>query len=278
MENLKTNSVTALPLDTIGTIGITEIPVEEKKNAKRLAAEILAANKHLQSVYEKTGAMHGEYRVWKLSHLAGKKSTKTTYRESDCLFELDVAKVYFSPRLAFERNRIAAQAQNGEKILALFAGVGPFPIIIAKKLKTQRKSAEIIANELNPIAVKYMQQNITLNKVGEIVGVNKGDAKKLLKQKKKWANRIITPLPHTAYKFLPQIIDATAVGGVVHLYGFGEHRNEKTKKKTNPFTALEKKIKTECRKKKRKCKIIFKRVVRPYSPFSVQVVIDFVVK
>ncbi len=278
MKDLKANPATTLPLDTIGTIAITEIPVEQKKNAKQLAQEILAANKHLQSVYEKRGAMHGEYRVWKLRHLAGKKSTKTTYRESDCFFELDVARVYFSPRLAFERSRIAAQVETGEKVLALFAGVGPFPIIIAKKLKTQQKTADIIANELNPVAVKYMQQNIALNKVSEIVVVNKGDAKKLLKQKKKWADRVITPLPHTAYKFLPQIIDATAVGGIVHLYGFGSHRNEKTKKKTNPFRVLEKKIKTECRKKKRKCKIIFKRVVRPYSPFSVQVVIDFAVK
>ncbi len=264
-----------LAFDQIGSIAILEPPRDEAIDEKEAAAEILANNKHIESVYVKTGGRQGEYRISKLKYLAGKKSTKTVYRESDCSFELDLAKVYFSPRLAFERTRIAEQVKANENILALFAGVGPFSIIIAKRLKTKKQTATIISNELNPTAVKYMERNIAANKVGETVFANKGDAKKLLKEKKKWADRIITPLPHTAYKFLPQIIDAAAPNGIVHLYGFGPHRSEKTKKEMNPFKELEKKIKATCKKKKRKCKIIFKRIVRPYSPFQVQVVIDF---
>ena len=262
--------------DQIGSIAIVEIPKEQQRQAtKQIAAQIIAANKHIVSVYAKGSAMAGKYRVRKLTFLAGKKTTLTTYKESNCTFQLDVAKVYFSPRLAFERTRIASQVKSSEKILALFAGVGPFPIVIAKKLKMEKKTAEIIANELNPAAVKYLKQNITLNKVEEFVTADKGDAAKLLIKKKRWANRIIMPLPHTAEEFLPQTIDATAKGGIVHFYGFGPHRDEKTKKTANPFKKLEEKIKTLCHKQKRKCKIIFKRVVRPYSPFTVQVVIDF---
>ncbi|MFH1246852.1 MAG: tRNA (guanine-N1)-methyltransferase [Candidatus Micrarchaeota archaeon] len=261
--------------DQIGNIAIAEIREEEQLQAKQMASEILTTQKNITSVYAKGSAMAGKYRVRKLRFLAGKKTTLATYRESNCIFELDVAKVYFSPRLAFERTRIANEVKNGERILALFAGVGPFPIVIAKKLKIERKKAEIIANELNPIAVKYLKQNITANKVGELVVADKGDAAKLLTKKKKWATRTIMPLPHTAESFLPQVIDATAVGGIVHFYGFGPHRNELTKKAANPFKKLEAKIKALCKKKKRKCKIVFKRVVRPYSPFTVQVVIDF---
>ncbi len=282
-----------LAFDQIGSIAILEVPEERKKEAKQLAAEIMATNKHITSVYAKGSAMAGTYRVRKLKFLAGIKTTITSYKESNCLFELDVAKVYFSPRLAFERTRISNEVKNGEKILALFAGVGPFPIVIAKKLKIERKTAEIIANELNPAAVKYLKQNIQLNKVEEFVTADKGDAAKLLVKRKKWADRVIMPLPHTAEQFLPQVIDATAKGGIVHFYGFGPHRDEmstrqrlvaqtqasglvlKTKKAADPFKKLEKKIKALCKKKKRKCKIIFKRVVRPYSPFTVQVVIDF---
>lgn len=263
------------PFDQIGSVAILEVPEENKQEAKQIAAEIMSTNKHIASVYAKGSAMAGKYRVRKLRFLAGKKSTLTTYRESGCVFELDIAKVYFSPRLAFERTRIANEVKNGENILALFAGVGPFPIVIAKKLKIEKKTAGIIANELNPAAVKYLKQNITLNKVEELITADKGDAAKLLVKKKKWADRVIMPLPHTAEQFLPQVIDATAKGGVVHFYGFGPHRDERTKKAANPFKKLEEKIKKLCKKKKRKCKIVFKRVVRPYSPFTVQVVIDF---
>ncbi|MFH0713449.1 MAG: tRNA (guanine-N1)-methyltransferase [Candidatus Micrarchaeota archaeon] len=267
---------THLATDQIGTIAIIEIPPGTKSTAaKQIANEILASNKHIETVCAKQGAMHGVYRVWKLKHLAGKKTTKTTYRENNCTFELDAAKVYFSPRLAFERQRIAQEVKNGEKILVLFAGVAPFSIIIAKTLKAKHETAHIISNELNPAAVKYAVKNITANKVSEMVTSVKGDAAKILKKYPRWANRIVMPLPHSAIDFLPQVIDAAAPGCIVHFYGFGPHRSEKTKRKTNPFRELENKIKKECKKKKRKCKIVFKRIVRPYSPFSVQVVIDF---
>ncbi len=261
--------------DQIGNIAIVEIPLESKREEREIAMQIMQNNKHIKSVYAKGSEMRGKYRVRKLKHLTGTKTTITTYKESDCLFVLDVAKVYFSPRLAYERERIAKQVTNNEKILALFAGVGPFPIIIAKKVKKEGKKVEIIANELNPAAVRYLEKNIVLNKVSELITTEKGDAAKILPKHKKWASRIIMPLPHTAEKFLSKAIDATAIGGIVHFYGFGPHRDEQTKKPTNPFKKSEEKIKKICKRKKRRCKIIFKRVVRPYSPFSVQVVIDF---
>src|SRR3990167_2190840 len=115
-----------LTFDQIGGIAILEPPRDYKINEKEAATEILANNKHIESVYLKTGGRKGKYRIRKLRFIDGKKSTYTTYKESDCVFELDIAKVYFSPRLAFERTRIAEQAQNGENVLALFAGAGPF--------------------------------------------------------------------------------------------------------------------------------------------------------
>ncbi len=264
-----------IPFDCIGSIAIAEISPEQTQQARQIAANIITTNKHISSVWAKSSEMRGKYRVRRLRFLTGKKTTKTTYRESDCVFELDVAKVYFSPRLAYEQSRIAQQVKNEEKILALFSGVGPFPIIIARKLKKEGKKAEIIANELNPVACKYLKLNVELNKVGEFIKIEKGDAAKILPKYRKWADRTVMPLPHSSEKFLPQVIDATAKGGTVHFYSFGQHRSKKTKKSTNPFKQIEKKIRRVCAKKKRKCRIVFRRVVRPYSPFSVQVVIDF---
>lgn len=265
-----------MAFDQIGSIAI----LEDRSGAepKKLAQKIMRNNRNIKTIALKASELRGKYRVRKLKIIAGKKTTLTTYRESGCVFELDIAKVYFSPRLSFERQRIAQQVKNGEKILVLFAGVGPYAIVIAKKLKTEgknagKKAAEIIAIELNPAAVKFMKRNIELNKVGEMVTAVKGDVAKVLSAYRSWADRVIMPLPHTAEKYLPQAIRSTAKGGIVHFYTFSENRGE-NKKKINPFTAAVAKVQKAAKKEKKKVKIISKRIVNTYATGVVQVVVD----
>jgi tRNA G37 N-methylase Trm5 len=50
--------------------------------------------------------------------------------------------------------------------MVMFAGIAPYAIQIAKK---QPKVKEVIAIEINPIAVKYTRENISLNKVEDKV-------------------------------------------------------------------------------------------------------------
>ena len=76
--------------------------------------------------------------------------------------KLDVKKVYFSPRLATERKRVADLVSDGEEILDMFAGVGPFPFVIAKE-----KSVDITAVDINEVAIQYLNENIKINKVKE---------------------------------------------------------------------------------------------------------------
>ncbi|MBI5635945.1 hypothetical protein HY993_03205, partial [Candidatus Micrarchaeota archaeon] len=120
-------SLVVTSFDLIGDVAILEIPEELVKKQKIIGQALLNVHHNVKSVVKKASAMQGEYRVRKLAHLAGRKKTETTYRESKCQLLFDPAKVYFSVRLSHERERIAGLVKKNERILALFAGVGPFP-------------------------------------------------------------------------------------------------------------------------------------------------------
>lgn len=249
--------------DIIGDIAIIDIPDSLEKKEKEIANAVLAVHKNVKVVAKKTGAMSGEYRVRPLKVIAGENRTETIYREHGVRMKLDVASVYFSVRLSAERKRIAQLVKPGETILALFAGVGPFPLVIAKT----HPDSKIIAIELNPDAVKYMRENIKLNKSKNIEAVL-GDAREaVLKNYRNFADRVLMPLPKSADAFLDVAIAGAKDGGIVHFYAFVPE--------DNPYPEVEKRIEEEARKAGAKVSFLNERIVRPYSPRVVQVAIDF---
>lgn len=251
--------------DIIGDIAILEIPKKLEKKEKLIANSLMEVHRNVKSVFKKTSPMLGIFRVRKLKLIAGENRTITEYRENNCRFKLDVSKVYFTPRLSFERKRIAEQVKPGEKILAMFAGVGPFPIVIAKF----QPKVKICAIELNPVAFKYLEENIRLNRMQEIITPILGDVKDVILQKKfaGWADRILMPLPKGAEEFLGVAFYAARKGCVVHFYQFASEKN--------PFEEAEKRIEYSSLFSGRKVQVIGKRIVRPFAPGIVQVVVDF---
>lgn len=252
--------------DTMGDIAVIEIRSGHEKKANAFAHALLKSNPKIKTVLQKASAMQGEYRVRKLKWLAGKKTFAVTYRESDCIMAFDLRKTYFSTRLSFERSRIASKVKPRENVLALFAGVGPFALVIAKK----QPKCRVVAIELNPYAAKTMQENVQRNHVGN-VNVIQGDVRNVLKKYPTWADRVTMPLPHTGHDFLRDAIAATKSGGVIHFYGFG---GEKEGVYKNALEAIQ----TACQEKGVRYRILEKRVVRPYAPSVYQVVVDFKIK
>ncbi|MCX6775714.1 MAG: class I SAM-dependent methyltransferase family protein [Candidatus Micrarchaeota archaeon] len=253
--------------DVIGDIAIVEIPKKLEKKEKLIAASLLSVHRNVKSVFKKLGPMEGVYRTRKLKFLAGERKTVTEYKENNCRFRLDVTKVYFTPRLSFERKRIAEQVKPGERILALFAGVGPFPIVIVK----MQPQVKIHAVELNPDAFKYMEENIRLNRMQEAIIPILGDVKDIIpKRFVNSADRILMPLPKGAEKFLGEAFLAARKNCIIHFYQFASEQN--------PFEDTERFITKEAMISGRKAEVIAKRVVRPFAPGVVQVVLDFRVK
>lgn len=62
----------------------------------------------------------------------GELENHVQYRESGCVFKADLEHIFLSPRLAYERMRIAKKVFPGEMIINIFAGVGCFSTLIAK--------------------------------------------------------------------------------------------------------------------------------------------------
>ena len=155
--------------DIIGDIAIIELNRPEQQELKAyiplIGQKLLEIHPHLRCVYQKGGDIEGIYRTRKLELIAGNDSTITQYRENNCEFQLDVEKVFFSPRLSFERNRVAnfSSLYSIKGIIwDMFCGVGPFFIQMAKK----NPEARFLATDANPTAIEYAKLNISKNKIG----------------------------------------------------------------------------------------------------------------
>jgi tRNA (guanine37-N1)-methyltransferase len=108
--------------------------------------------------------------------------------------------------------RIASMVKDGEAIIDMFAGVAPFPLVIAK----HSRPSVIYSIDLNEEAVGFMGRNIKLNKMNNIVPIC-GDSAEAVKGLPP-ADRIIMNLPQTADSFLPDALANLKKGGTVHMH------------------------------------------------------------
>jgi len=244
--------------DIIGDVAIIELPEELKPYGRAIGEAILKVHRHIKAVFAKGSRVEGEYRVRELIHLAGKNRPETIHRENGIRLKLDVAKVYFSPRLATERMRIFKKTQPGEVVFDMFAGVGPYSILLARKAKL------VFAVDLNPWAVKYLDENTRLNRANNIVPIL-GDVRKVAGKIK--ADRVVMNLPKFADRFLREAMMSVKPGGVVHYYGFSPEEDL--------YSEHEAKIKAVARELGLEVGILDRRKVRPYAPRQFNIAIDF---
>ena len=200
--------------DQIGSIIIVRIPDSLLHKKKIIGETLLNEVKIVRSVFYQSSAVEGNFRTRNLEILAGEDNTETEYKEFGCRFIVDVKNAFFSPRLSTERERIAKLAQDGEVLTNMFAGVGMFSIMAAKK-----KKCTVYSLDLNPTASKLCERNIALNKLaGKVISIN-GDASKIIEaQLIDKSDRTLTLLPERSDEFLESAIKTTKSGGIIHYY------------------------------------------------------------
>jgi len=229
--------------DIIGSrekaVAIVEIPDKFKNKEKEIAEEILNRHKNVKSVLKKLSKREGVFRTREYQLLLGDKNTEVIHIEHGCRLKLDPQKVYFSSREGTERLRISGIVKPKETILVMFAGIGPYSVMIAKK---QSKVKKIISIEINPIAVEYMKENIRLNRVGDRIIPILGDVKEECKDWFGKCDRVIMPLPQDACKFLYSAFKCLKSRGTIHLYIIEKEENVKQRAKKISYS-LEKKTK-----------------------------------
>ena len=169
------------------------------------------------------------YRTRDLEVIWGDENMETMHKESGCLFKVNPKRVFFSPRLSYERMRVASKVMAGETIINMFSGVGCFSIIIAR-IQPQTK---IYSIDVNPYAYEYMNENVRLNRMeGRVIPIL-GDVREELKKLglERVADRVLMPLPEEAHSFLPLAVralklDKEGAGGIIHYYDVSTGRKD----------------------------------------------------
>jgi len=266
-EKLPSNLLTGVPraIDFVGDIAIVEIPPELVDHKKAIGEAILKAHKQTNTVLAKSGAVEGVYRLRDFEVIAGVKKTFTIYREYGCVYHVDVARAYFSPRLSSEHNRVASQVNEGETVVDLFAGVGPFVIPITKK----HKNVRVYAVDVNPDAVSLLKRNVAVNRAEKQVVPILGDARQVVREQLFGkADRVIMNLPETALEFVDVACEALKPeGGIMHYYGFA--------KVSDPLETAKVRLTEAVKRNNRQVKnIILAKTVREVAPYAWQVVVD----
>ena len=144
--------------DIFGDIAIIRLPDELSESSDPIAQALLDSNPNISKVALDLG-VGGQYRLRKLELIGGEPGFVSVHKENGLTFKLDISKVYFSPRLAMERQRISKLVDSGEKILDAFAGAAPFSVTLA------RRGCSVTAVDANPESEKWAHDNFHLNHI-----------------------------------------------------------------------------------------------------------------
>ncbi|HXV50955.1 MAG TPA: class I SAM-dependent methyltransferase family protein [Nitrosopumilaceae archaeon] len=248
--------------DQIGDIIIVRIPDSLLDKKEIIGKTLLEQIKNANTVFYQSSPVEGDFRIRDLELLAGKNKTQTEYKEFGCRFLVDVEKVFFSPRLSTERNRIADLVEDGETVINMFGGIGMFSIMAAKK-----KKCTVYNIDINPDAAKLCEKNISLNKLaGNVISLH-GDATQIINEKLKGkGDRVLMLLPERSDEFLDSAIDSAKKNGIIHYYSH-IHADKKTlapKLSEKHFLEITP-VKSE---------ILYSRMVRAVGPRYYQTVVD----
>ncbi|MBN2155113.1 MAG: hypothetical protein JW776_03655 [Candidatus Lokiarchaeota archaeon] len=157
--------------DIIGSLAIIEIdrwgdlskvvqdPVLMEQYLSLIGNTIIRYHKNITTVLNKVGSVEGEFRLRNYEIIAGEPTTTTIHKENNVKLCVDPTKMFFSPRLSYERDRVASiKFPKDSMIIDCFAGCGPYSIQI-----THKHRVNVYSIEKNHIAYQYLLKNISLN-------------------------------------------------------------------------------------------------------------------
>ena len=258
--------------DIIGDIAIIELPRGSRAKPTDIAREIVRVHPRIKTVLAKAGSRSGEFRTRGFRKILGKE-TETVHMEHGFRFRVDPTKVYFSPRESTERERIASLVGPSETVMVMFAGAGPYGIVIAGKQPAVRRVYQV---EINPRGFEYMKQNIAMNKLSHLVVPVPGDARKVCGNYRRICNRVVMPLPHGGYRFLGAAMRCLKKRGFIHFYSIGKTGKDSWGSSADqelfgPATRI---LEKAAGRLGRKVRILNRKRVLPYGPGKWKICID----
>jgi len=246
--------------DVIGDIAVVRIPDRALPYKKKIGEAILATHPSIRVVCNDRGVKDA-FRVRDVEVIAGEQRTETMHVEYGTELAVDVAMVYFSPRLATERKRVADQVMPGDVVIDMFAGVAPFSILAARLAHP----SHVYAIDVNPAAAAYARRNVERNNVADVVEVIQGDAAVVV-PRLEHANHVIMNLPHRADEFFSLAVNA---GDIVHYYDIVEKDGVKRR--------LDWLVERSAREDKKAVVQSWRRV-GTYSPVQIKIGVDLAIE
>ena len=241
--------------DLFGNIAVIK---SENKTAKQklMQAKELLKKPNIKTILEKATKVKGRLRTIKTKYITGEKNLIAQYKENGCLFKFNVETCYFSPRLSNDRKEIALKIKKSARVLIMFAGVGPYPIVFYHYSKPKK----IIAVEIGKECCRYFKENLKLNKISEgKIELIQGDVKKRVNKKLGIFDVIMMARPNLKDNSLKSALSISKKNTIIFYHLFC--RDEDLKKEIS-------KLQKEAQKLKRKIKIKSVKQVGEIAPYK----------
>ncbi len=197
--------------DIFGGIAVLRLVDDLRNYESEIAGALLLSHSNIKTVCIDSG-VKGEFRLRNLRIIGGDNNFISVHKENGMEFKADISKVYFSPRLATERERLSLLVQDGEFVLDAFAGVAPFSVSLAKK------GCKLLSLDSNPEAEKWALENFINNGIStDQYSFYNSKFEEFDFGSEKF-DRIIMNNPMNCLPFLDKALDLTAEKGIIHFY------------------------------------------------------------
>ncbi len=157
--------------------------------------------------------VHGPERRRQVERIAGAGGWKTRHRENGLAFDVDLERAYFSPRLAREHARVAAEVRPGDRVYDLCCGVGPFAVTIAR----DGIAASIVAVDANGAAIELLRETLGRYPFGAKVTAVEARVETFASTAPP-VERVVLNLPHEGIKYAALVAPLVAPGGRLYYY------------------------------------------------------------
>jgi len=213
--------------EMVGDILLIKLP-DELLQHKRKIADVYSNVLNAKTVMLQ-GSIEGTRREPVVEKIYGDE-TETVHIENGVKFKMDTSQLMFSSGNIDERIRMAEEVEEGEIVIDMFAGIGYFSLPIA----VHGNPEKVYSLEINPTAFRYLEQNISLNEVEEVVEAWHGDNRDFSFV---GADRVVMGYLHETWDFLEKAVEFLDGEGIIHYHtrsldkNYPEDVKEEVKKK-----------------------------------------------
>ena len=186
--------------EIVGKIAHLNLHDEYLKYKYFVGQLILDKNPSILTVVNKVGKIENVYRTYEMEILAGEENYNVEHKEGNVRFKFDLRKTYWCSRLQSERDRVLKLMKKNEVLCDAFCGVGPLA------LRACKNGVKVYANDLNPDAYEYLNNNIKLNKLDKgnhLIKTYNMDAREFIKSLINLTKNIIDEDEENADKVFP---------------------------------------------------------------------------